>query len=138
MSVEYGTGYGPVGGGGSDLTNYAQETGGNLAAAVTALQGTLKTAPLAATVVNRSGTITVGGTAQVLCAANASRRGLVIQNNSSGDLWIDRNGGTAVLAQPSICLPAGSYYETPQGGNTLTSVSIIGATTGQAFTAEEY
>lgn len=139
MAVEYGPGYGPASsGGGTELTNYAQETGGNLAAAVTALQGTLKTSLISATVVNRSGTITLGGTAQVLCAANPARRGLVIQNNSPGDLWIDRAGGTATIGQPSLCLPAGSYYEAPQGGCTTTSVSIIGATTGQAFTAEEY
>lgn len=139
MAVEYGVGYAPAGSGGDvNLTNYALETGGNLAGVLTALQAPLTTKPPVASVANRSGTITTGGTAQVLCSANPTRRGLVLQNNSTGDLWINRNGGTAILGQPSLCIPSGSYYETPVGGNTLEAVSIIGATTGQEFTAEEY
>lgn len=94
-------------------------------------------APAAATYVNRSGTITAGGTAQVAMALNASRRGFSIQNNSTGDLWFDTLA-TAVQSQPSICLSAGSLYETPYGGCPTGAVSIIGATTAQAFSAREW
>lgn len=94
-------------------------------------------APAAATYVNRSGTITAGGTAQVAMALNASRRGFSIQNNSTGDLWFDTLA-TAVQSQPSFKLPAGALYETPYGGCPTGAVSIIGATTAQAFTAREF
>lgn len=84
---------------------------------------------------NRSGTITAGATAQQLMAANASRRGWWFQNNSSGDLWLDETG-TAVASQPSLKIPAGGYYEPPVV--SLGSISIYGATTGQAFSAREW
>ena len=86
---------------------------------------------------DRSGTITSGGAAQVLAAANAARTGFLIQNVSVGDLWIN-SLTTAVAAQPSIWLPAGSYYEYPSTGVPLTAISIFGATTGQAFAAREW
>ena len=41
-----------------------------------------------ATITSRSGTITLGGTAQSFMAANAARKGWFIQNNSTGDLWV--------------------------------------------------
>lgn len=82
---------------------------------------------------DRSGTITTGGTAQVLAAATATRKNLSLQNISSGDLWINE-GGTAVIgAAGSFKVPAGESYYTEYTG----SLSIIGATTSQAFTAKE-
>lgn len=86
---------------------------------------------------NRSGTITAGGVAQTLMAANAARGGFIIQNVSTGDLWFS-SVGTAAASQPSIWLPAGSYYEPPETGVPITAISIFGATTGQAFTAREW
>lgn len=85
---------------------------------------------------DKSGTITSGGVAQTIAAANASRHGFLIQNNSTGDLWL--NTITAVASQPSIWLPAGSYFEFPPNGVPLTLISLYGATTGQAFTAKEW
>ena len=84
--------------------------------------------------VNRSGTIAEGGTAQTLAAANSSRRELSGQNISSADLWINEIGGTAAAdTAGSYKVPAGASFSVSTGK----AVSIIGATTGQAFTATE-
>lgn len=91
-----------------------------------------------ATITPRSGTITLGGTAQSFMTANAARKGWFIQNNSTGDLWVNRFGGTASAAQPSILVRPGRMYETPPGGSGGNALSIFGATTGQAFTAGEW
>lgn len=94
---------------------------------VTASQGTLT---------DRSGTIAAGDTAQQLAAANGTRRYLLIQNASGGDLWVDFTT-TAVKDQPSIKLAAGASLIMDGSFVTTEIVSIIGATTGQAFTAKE-
>ena len=91
-----------------------------------------------ATITSRSGTIATGGTAQSLMAANAARKGWFIQNNSTGDLWVNRFGGTAIAGQPSLLIPAGALYETPDGGSGGNALSIYGATTGQTFTVAEW
>jgi hypothetical protein len=83
---------------------------------------------------NRSGSITLGGTAQVLAAANDFRRALTGQNISSGDLWINEIGGTAAAdTAGSYKIPSGATFEV----STRRAISIIGATTGQKFTATE-
>lgn len=86
---------------------------------------------------DRSGTITTGGTAQQLMAANTARTGFSIMNLSTGDLWI--NGfGTAAASQPSMRIQPGYYFETPVNFGGTGAVSIFGATTGQAFCAREW
>ena len=90
-----------------------------------------------ATLVDRSGTVTAGGTSQVVAPANPNRVGFSLQNVSYGDLWISSNG-PAVAGQPSHWLPAGSYWEYPLTGVPLTAINVLGATTGQAFTAREW
>ena len=90
------------------------------------------------TITSRSGTIATGATAQSLMVANAARKGWFIQNNSTGDLWVNRFGGTAIAGQPSLLIPAGALYETPDGGSGGNALSIYGATTGQTFTAAEW
>jgi hypothetical protein len=109
---------------------YLTDSAGNTAAALE-IQGS------GVTYTNRSGTITAGATAQTLMAANADRRGLWIQNLSSGDLWIS-SLGTAAATQPSMKLTAGSLYEAPAHGVPVAAISIFGATTGQAFSAREW
>lgn len=83
---------------------------------------------------NLSGSITLGGTAQALAAANVARRGLLIQNVSAGDLWVSPFGNAAVGAAGSFKIVAGGLWNVVHA-NALT---IIGATTGQLFTAIEY
>jgi hypothetical protein len=87
---------------------------------------------------DRSGSITAGGSAQALMAANANRLGWQLQNNSNGDLWFNEVGSTAVAAQPSFKLAPGDSYESPVGATSTAAISIIGATTGQTFTAREW
>jgi hypothetical protein len=84
---------------------------------------------------NRSGTITLGGTAQALAAATVNPRRFSVQNQSLGDLYVSATG-TATADEDSIKVPAGALYESPY--STAEALSIIGATTGQAFFAEEW
>jgi hypothetical protein len=84
---------------------------------------------------DRSGAVTLGGTAQPLAAANAARIGLVGENISAGDLWLNEIGGAAAVDT------AGSYVVPSRGTfsiSTNRAISIIGATTGQKFTATEF
>lgn len=87
-------------------------------------------------VTNRSGTLTAGGTAQQVMATNVARRYLLVQNVSAGDLWLNF-GSTAVQAQPSVKLPPDAALVMEAGFVSTELVSIIGATTGQAFVAKE-
>lgn len=83
---------------------------------------------------DRSSSITTGGTAQQLAAANAARKSLVVQNISDADLWINEIGGTAAAdTAGSWKVPAGSAFAV----STNRAISIIGATTGKKFTATE-
>ena len=82
-------------------------------------------------------TITSGGAAQNALAVRPNRKGYSIQNLSTGDLWF-ADGATAVASEPSFRLIAGAYYETPPGMQHTDYVSIIGATTGQAFAVREW
>ena len=88
--------------------------------------------------VTRSGTVTAGGTAQALMAANATRRGWSLQNLSSGDLWINELGGTAAAAQPAVQIAPGASVVNVTNGVSLLAISLFGATTGQAFAAREW
>ncbi len=86
---------------------------------------------------NRSGSITAGGTAQELMPANSNRKGWEIQNTSSGDLWFNETGVASVQSSPSFKIEAGgsALYDSAV---TTDAISIIGATTGQTFTAREW
>lgn len=82
-----------------------------------------------------SGSITTGGVSQLLLPAGIYNKGFEIQNTSLGDLWINELGNAATTASPSLKIPAGALYETPINWNLDTAVYIIGAITGQTFTA---
>lgn len=97
---------------------------------------TLTIQPAQGTWTDRSGTITAGGTAQTLAAANVGRRAFFFQNNSTADLWLNFTT-TAVASQPSIKVGAGLTLTMNPGPVTTELISIIGATTGQAFSAKE-
>lgn len=80
--------------------------------------------------------ITAGGVSQACLASNAGRRYLFVQNNSAGPLWIDF-GTAAVLAPPAIQLAPGASFVFEASWCSSQQVNIIGATTGQAYTARE-
>jgi hypothetical protein len=90
----------------------------------------------ALTYADRSGTITTGGTAQVVLPAWTGRHGCVIQNQSLGSLWVSETA-TAVAGPPSILIPVNQQFlcMNPASGQAY---SIIGATTAQAFAAREW
>lgn len=87
-----------------------------------------------------SSTIAAGGTAQTLCAADPKRFGYRVQNLSSGNLYINDVGGTAVTTGTgsSFTLVPGAMYESPEHMRPINAISIIGATTSQAFSAAEW
>jgi hypothetical protein len=100
-------------------------------------------APLAVagTLTDRSGSITTGGTAQTLIAANANRRYLLIKNPSTEteNLFFSLTGTASLTGQNS-----GSYILQPGESFTMESnfvstqaVSVIAATTGHKITASE-
>jgi len=82
-------------------------------------------------------TITAGGTAQDALPFNDLRGGWDLQNLSAGSLWVRNDGTTAAVGEPSFELVPGALYETPPGYRGTNRVSVIGATTGQAFALRE-
>ncbi len=95
-----------------------------------------------ASFINRSGTITAGGTAQQLAPANENRRYLMVQNISDTDMWIN-DLGTATADSPSIKIAPGAtvaWYDSDDVQEPLVpeqAISIICATTGKKWTARE-
>jgi hypothetical protein len=87
--------------------------------------------------VDKSGTITAGGTAQTLFAAAAITHGGYFQNLSTVNMWI-RDDGTAASAGPgSVLVPAnGGFFYWDNTGVPTTSVSIFCATTASQFTCK--
>lgn len=79
------------------------------------------------------GTITTANTSQQILTANANRKYLLIQNQSSEILWINF-GATATQSQPSIQIPAnGGFYESNSVFCSNQAINIIGATIGSSF-----
>ena len=84
------------------------------------------------TLADCSATVTLGGTAQVLVAANANRRKLMIENTSTGNIGISFTTATPTLGGTAsfTLLPFGIYNSDPEY-IPVNAVSVIGATTGQ-------
>jgi len=86
---------------------------------------------------DRSGTIATGGTSQQLAPVNANRSYLFVQNLSTGDLWINFTA-PATQGQGSIRIPANPASFVMESSYIIQEpVTIVGATTGQAFTCKE-
>lgn len=97
---------------------------------------TATTAPSTGTLTDRSGTITLGGTAQTIMAANATRKYLLIQNTSDTTMWCNFTTA-AVATQPSFNLIPGASFVMEGTAISTEAVSCIGATTAKIFTAKE-
>jgi len=90
----------------------------------------------AGTRTDRSGTITAGGTAQSLMVARAGRFGYQIINTSSEVFYVNDLGATATTSSRPV--QPGATYESPPNDRPIAAISILGATTGQSFSAYEY
>lgn len=85
-----------------------------------------------------SGTVSAGGSPQLLFGGIVPAHGFLVQNNSSAALWIS-DAGTASSGGASIQLAAnGGLFTTPSGYKPAGAVSLYGATTGQAFAARRW
>lgn len=96
-------------------------------------------AGLSGTPVDRSGTVTTGGTQQTLAAANPGRIYLLVQNIGSSALWVNWTA-VATQAAGSVQIAPGGSAEWSAGGTGFVprgAISVIGPTTGQAWTAKE-
>lgn len=82
-----------------------------------------------------SGTIAAVATSQVVFAAKADRRWLLIQNLSTAEVYINF-GAAATTGLGSIKVAAGATFEM-NGYAPPESVNIIGGTLGQEFTAKQ-
>jgi len=79
-------------------------------------------------------TITVGGTAQNVFAANPARRYLLVVNTSDVPMYLDASGAAATVASLPL-VAGGGYYEpllAPSG-----AISIFCATAGKTFVAQQ-
>lgn len=87
-----------------------------------------------------SSTITAGGTAQTLFSAASVVSGYeVINPDPTADLWISDTTTAAANGTGSIRIVAnGGSYSSPAGMKPSAAVSIVGATTGQKFTARRW
>lgn len=82
-----------------------------------------------------SGTVTTGGTAQELAAANSARRGMTLQNNSTGELRVSPFGTASAAAGYRVSAGDLLVLDSPHCG--VGAVSVWGSTTGQAFVGGE-
>lgn len=88
--------------------------------------------------VDRSDTITAGGTSQEFAAANADRQYLLVQNISDAAMWLDFGADPVADAAGSIYLaPNGGHFESASSFCPTDSVNVLCATTGKAVTVKE-
>lgn len=90
-----------------------------------------------ATPTDRGLVVTTAGTAQQMMPANTSRRGYVIQNQSSGACYISTIA-TATQDFHSLLIAAGVYYETPPTHVAMGAVWIICAVSSASVYAREF
>jgi hypothetical protein len=90
----------------------------------------------ALTYADRSATIVTGGTSQVVLPAWTGRHGCMIQNQSTGSLWVSETG-TPIQGPPAILIPVGQQFLCMSPASAQAYL-IVGATTGQAFAAREW
>lgn len=84
---------------------------------------------------DRSGTITTGGTGQLLMAANATRAQWNLQNPSTATEILQFS--KISIAGPWYTLNAGQFAGDGEGTIYQGNIWVVAATTGHAFTADE-
>ena len=87
--------------------------------------------------IDGSGTVTAGGSAQTLFGGVLPANGWLVANNSATTVYVS-DVGTATSGGASIPIAPGAVFATPSGYKPPGSVSLYGATTGQAFAARRW
>jgi hypothetical protein len=87
--------------------------------------------------IDRSGTIAVGGTSQVVSPKFSDRCYFFFQNISTGDLWLNETGPAVIGVAGNIRIAAGDDLEWAGTFVTNGPINVIGAVGGQAFTCKE-
>jgi hypothetical protein len=87
--------------------------------------------------VDGSGTVGVGGTAQLLFGGAVPANGYLVANNSSATLYVS-DVGAATAGGASVPIAAGAMFMTPSGYQPPGPVTLYGASTGQAFAARRW
>jgi|GEM_PF-4075297 len=90
-----------------------------------------------ASATDRGLSVTTAGTAQQLMAANSARRGFTVQNQSSGDCYINGQS-TATQDFHSLIISSGAYYETPSTHVSTGAISIVCAVSAASIYAREW
>lgn len=83
------------------------------------------------------GTITTGGTSQVIFAANESRRSFEFQNTSDAVMYLDFGQAATNTLTKSFTIQPGGYYGHPTNFPYTTSITVLCATTGKTFVAKQ-
>lgn len=104
---------------------------------------TVTSAAATASVTDRSGSITVGGTAQTLAASNSSRKRITVENYSTSSaqnistaesLFISFTGSAVCGGGTgTIEIPAGAVFDTGSGPISTQAVSVCGASTNHRW-----
>jgi hypothetical protein len=122
-------------------TNQNATAAGTSATNAQAVQGVTGGVPLPTTIrsagTNRSANVTT--TASVLMAANTSRQGWKIKNDSAVGIWINFDAtATAAAGSGNILIPAGGYLSSEPGFVETGAMSAIAVSSTAAITAREY
>jgi hypothetical protein len=96
--------------------------------------------PTVANAIDHGGTITLGGTSQVLVGANAVRHRLLVENPSvaANSLYINFTATAGVGATNSIEIMPGGYYDTGNGPVSGEVVNITSPDTAAKFICKEW
>lgn len=87
--------------------------------------------------IDGGGTITTGGTSQVVFAANESRRSFEFQNTSDTVMYLDFGQAATNTLTKSYTIAPGGFYVHPSNLCYTTSITVLCATTGKTFTAKQ-
>lgn len=87
--------------------------------------------------IDGGGTITTGGTSQIVFAANESRRSFEFQNTSDTVMYLDFGQAATNTLTKSYTIAAGGFYVHPSNLCYTTSITVLCATTGKTFTAKQ-
>lgn len=92
------------------------------------------------TPINRSGTITLGGTVQTVAAANPNRNGFRFVNNSANAMWISDNSVDPSATEGYPVAAGASLYMGGMDGGPMSNsaIKVFCATSTSKFTAVEF